>query len=669
MTIPFLNLFKNIQKSRVKTVAKAPLRIEKPSNERMSKTVMPNSTRTVSSQDPFPLALDSSILSVADSTRDGRRMVSYTPNSSVPVMRPRDLPPAVALALEPDVERVITLELGDIIGQIPAGYLKPAASFDVKRTVLLKAAEVEKGMATGQPSVSLPSIYQQVPEIFLHTVPETEKAPVALPFEKVLAGFQNLRIRSDQEHDPAVPQVETPFLKATLQDSETFGVPFEPLQACETPPVRLELATAQSLAAAEPEASDRFIPTVAPPRAPLNIPPVEESCESGFAPAKNGAPLTIPFHLPPNGTGAPASERVPASSGRPVPTSLPSQNGPTRIPFKVRAPSDALRRRKPKPPADADWIVTANDLLAAGGSAEMETGGSPEMETKGSPAIEIEPAKIKLGLKAILQALPAFQLNGDAKEVPEEVRIEFPFSLIESQLATGRVGLSPKVFEEILPQGYRHLFNASEPNALVSLPLEEVLKNLPGTSLRIRDDQEEHDVGANFKTPFSVKAAEDAKRLQIESGPIVKKSSVTAPKTEVSLGTAAVTEEKFDAKSAVAKVMQLPGVSACAVTFADGLSLAGNLPEDLGAEGLCAMAPSLLHRIGDYMTDTKLGGLNAMTLHCANAPLTFFMHGNICLSALHSAQGLTAEIREQLGRIAQELSQMYSQPEVSHVDH
>ena len=70
------------------------------------------------------------------------------------------------------------------------------------------------------------------------------------------------------------------------------------------------------------------------------------------------------------------------------------------------------------------------------------------METGGSPEKEAEPVKITLGLKAILQALPAFQLNGDAKEVPEEVRIEFPFSLIESQLATGRVGLTPKVFED-----------------------------------------------------------------------------------------------------------------------------------------------------------------------------------------------------------------------------
>ncbi|MEP6685916.1 MAG: hypothetical protein ABJB22_03990 [Verrucomicrobiota bacterium] len=589
--------------------------------------------------------------SVADSTRDEPRMVSYTPNSAVTMVRPRDLPPAVAFALEPDVERVIAIELRDIIGQIPAGYLKPTESFDVTRKVLLKAAELEKGMSTGQPSASLPSIYQQVPEIFLHTVPLTEQTPVALPFEKVLAGFQNLRVRRDQEANVAVPQVETPFLKATLQDSETFGTPCEPLQTCEMPPVRMELATAQSIAAAEPETSDRFIPTIvslAP--APVPIPQEEEPRENGFAPARNGAPSTIPFHFPPNGTGAPAAERVPASSGAPVPTGLPTQNTPPRIPFKVKAPSDALRR-KPQPPEEADWTVAATDLLASGGSGETEP----------------QPAKIKLGLKSILAALPAFQLSGDAKEVPDEVGIEFPFLLIEAQLAAGRIALAPKVFEEMLPQEYRHLFNASE-DTLVSLPLEEVLKNLPGTSLRIRDDQEEHAIGVNFNTPFSLKAEEDAKRLQIDSGPISKQSSVPA-ETEVSLETAPGAEEKFDAKSAVAQAIKLPGVSACAVTFADGLSLAGNLPEDLGVEGLCAMAPSLLHRIQDYMVDTKLGGLNAMTLHCAKSPLTFFMHGNICLSAVHSIEGLTAEIREQLGRMAQELSQIYSQPEVSHVDH
>ena len=38
------------------------------------------------------------------------------------------------------------------------------------RRILLKASEVEKGMASGKPAVSLATIYQQVPEIFLRTI-------------------------------------------------------------------------------------------------------------------------------------------------------------------------------------------------------------------------------------------------------------------------------------------------------------------------------------------------------------------------------------------------------------------------------------------------------------------------------------------------------------------
>jgi hypothetical protein len=65
-----------------------------------------------------------------------------------------------------------------IIGQVPAGYLKPSPSFDVTRKVLLNAAELEKGMSSGQLSVALVSIYQQVPEIFLRSVPSTETSSV-----------------------------------------------------------------------------------------------------------------------------------------------------------------------------------------------------------------------------------------------------------------------------------------------------------------------------------------------------------------------------------------------------------------------------------------------------------------------------------------------------------
>ena len=61
----------------------------------------------------------------------------------------------------------IFLQLGDVITEMPEGYLKPMEVIDTTRRVLLKAAEVERGMARGKPSVSLVSLYKQVPEIFV----------------------------------------------------------------------------------------------------------------------------------------------------------------------------------------------------------------------------------------------------------------------------------------------------------------------------------------------------------------------------------------------------------------------------------------------------------------------------------------------------------------------
>src|SRR5205085_9285653 len=83
------------------------------------------------------------------------------------------------------------------------------------------------------------------------------------------------------------------------------------------------------------------------------------------------------------------------------------------------------------------------------------------------------------------------------------------------QLASGRVSVTAKVFEVSLPVSFRGLFKAGEGAMDVALPLQEVLKNLPTTSLRMREDQEEQEAGQNFATPFSAKAEEDAKRFNV----------------------------------------------------------------------------------------------------------------------------------------------------------
>src|SRR6266487_254667 len=438
MTIPFLHLFKRTRArlfpASADSLASRPIAVPatKPSSERLSKTVLPNMARKVAASGLVRTA--SSIPAMAKMpSMPAPGVVGFAPPPVSP--RSRDLPTAVALALEPKTERIISLPLSDILDQLPGGYLKSPESFDSDRTILLKASDIEKGMASGKPTVSLAGIYEQAPEIFLNSLLPTDSTVVPLPFEKVLAQFMSLQVRPDQVREHVVPQVATPFLQVTLEDTERFGTTMEPLQISPMPPVRVEPATAKSIAAAQPEAT--VSETVRSPllRPGILLPdPILEKKEAD-SPA-SAPPAKIPFHLPPNGTGAPASEKVPALSGPPVPTARPEPQTPARIPFRVTPPCNDLR---PK-------------FIRVSG---MEPKEQPILATRHAP--EDSEAKITLALTKILEEVPAFQLNGSPASVSEDVRVEFPLSLIEPQLASGRVVVSPNVLQRAMPEIYREL--------------------------------------------------------------------------------------------------------------------------------------------------------------------------------------------------------------------
>jgi predicted regulator of Ras-like GTPase activity (Roadblock/LC7/MglB family) len=698
MTIPFLSYFKRSKgNAAVKEAPAKPVLppIEKPSSERFSKTVMPNATRTLPPQDPFEMAARSTALGgQMPSVATEPRTISFSPLSPTMGASP-DLPPAVALALEPQVERVISLELSDVLAEMVPGYIKPMDAISPSRRILVAAAEVEKGMARGKPTVSLATVYQQVPEIFVRKISDSDQSQLPLPITKVLEAFAKLHVRGDQEQHLIVPQVETPFLKVAVEDGSEFGTPIEPLEMHPgpMPSVRVEPPTAEAFAAAEPEAAADAIVRMSP------------------APSTNGhaAPSSkrIPFKLSPNGTDAPAPESVPASSGPSVPN-LPSPPAaapapaPVRIPFKMAAaPSPVLEEQaKPKP---EPWLTKESLAASSEGPIEAKTASTVVAETA-----RVAEVKIALPLLPILKSLPPMQLTGDPGCVPPDVRLELPFALIEPQLASGRVSVTAKVFEVSMPVSFRGLFQAGPGGVDVSLPLQEVLKNLPATSLRMRADQEEQDAGQNFATPFSAKADEDAKRFNVPATPVAKpvvpepadpasRDSVE-PKTDVSaagrldgvspyqekenvsatdpgteekasdrplrtpLQVALGTDEKLDAKGVVSLINKIPGVKACAILFGDGLSLAGSLPAELETEGVCAMAPSLMQRVENHLVDTKLGALRGMTLSCVKGAITFYMHENLCLAALHADLDLPGETRDRLSRIVHELSRKYSHP-------
>ena len=640
VNLPFLRYFKKDRpaEGRVAIVARPDTPLDKPASERFGKTVMPNVSRVVGVDAMPDFSLDGPLGNPPPTTPSSTsRKISLGGSGSIAVESKKastDDPIAA--------ERTIALQLIDLVPHLPAGLLK-TAPVDPEHRVLIKASELERGMSSGRPTVSLRSIFQQAADFFLCDVEATDEREVVLPFNKVLEQFTAFHVRSDQMVSDSVPQLETPFLKVTIEDGQRFGTPIAPV------PSSAVLPTPSEVAAVSPRPID-------PVRPPLPD-QAESSAAHRMAPESVGleqppAPTSPAAKISPNGMGVPAAERVPASSGPPVPTSSPSRlpPPPARIPFKVSPPSNDLR----KPAVAAPPVKLAAIAFSADGP------------------------RVRLSLRSVLRGLLPFQLSGPIDDVPETAAIEIPFSIIEPQLSLGRIVVSPAQFQTALPEEYRSLLKIEEIELPIALPLEEVLRNLPDESLRLRGDQEEIEITEAFDTPFSTKAAEDAARMKVSTGPIAKPAADFAPTPEdvtlqetpipstapvrTALQVAFDTDETLDAKSIVACASRLPGVSACAIIFSDGLSLAGNIPTEYEADALCALAPSIVKRIDDQIIGASLGPLNGITLYCAKTPVSFFAHGNICLAALHSADALAAEIRARLSCVVRELAQMYAQP-------
>lgn len=666
LNLSFLRFFKKVRPpdSAAAVVSQPIVAVEKPASERFGKTVMPNVTRIVGvegSVDFNPPAgggasLAASSVATALLSGVGSSLTAVGPGLPSAALIPSavrkisfggggSLSPAPK-PLAPELaspERTIALQLVDVAPGIPNALLKPEP-IDPLHRLILKASDLERGMASGRPTVPLHAIYQQVPEFFSKHVDVADKTEVAIPFAKALEQFAALRVRPDQVVGQALPQVETPFLQVTLEDSKRFGTPATPVSAPE--PALTPVTETQ-------------------PEAPIRLPLPKEANDTTGSPApiqseKPPARPPITARVSPNGTGAPASERVPASSGSPVPTPLPSPFAPAaaaRIPFKISPPSNDLREAaSPK----------VQSLRPQIGQVEFSASGS----------------HIRLPLRTILREVAPFQLSGPIDDVAEGAMIELPFSIVEPQLSLGRIAISPAQFQAALPEEYRAIFKIEDPETPIALPLQDVLQNLPNESLELRDDQEAPEVVSLFETPFSQKAAEDATRLKGLPAPIAKPAvtsdavkPVAAPASPVKVAPAPAstvrtafqvifdTDEALDAKGVVARVSRLPGVSACAIVCSDGLSLAGDIPSDFGVDALCAIAPSIMKKIGEQLGATNLGSLAGLTLFCANATVTFFGHKNICLATLHkTGEEIAPEIRDRLNRVAEELARTYAQP-------
>jgi len=297
MAIPFLNLVKKAKekfeaRKRPATIAPLPSVQDKPEADKLAKRVTPYAVRTMTPEPSAPAL-------AAASTMAGRRI---SLNRTAPGS-PLDLGPSVAAAVEPRGERTVSLALSDVIAAIPQGYVKTNESFDTTRRVTLRAVEVEKGLATGRPSISIAAIYQQVPEIFEHTVVPSDTTAVVLPVQKVLDELSRLRVREDQTTDSISAQVETPFLKLMVEESAKFGTTVAPFETTELS-LSVEPVTQAGLVTETARVEPVRPPPVTPPVArPSAAPPVTPQAQPVPPAPAARVPLTAPRTIPPQRIG------------------------------------------------------------------------------------------------------------------------------------------------------------------------------------------------------------------------------------------------------------------------------------------------------------------------------------------------------------------------------
>src|SRR6266513_2542747 len=352
-------------------------------------------------------------------------------------------------------------------------------------------------------------------------------------------------------------QIQTPFLKMMVEESAKFGTTLAPFTTTELPPLPEPVSRAPAAAEPAPVAAIRppstswpvqpppamKLPVQPPPapRPPAQPPPVAPTTSRTIPPpsvetepTRDGSMARITFVAPSAlaenkpeksfqiGTGGPAFPRVPASSGPPVPPAEPPAAAPTRIPFQMPPsavpPTIAAQTPSPAPPTTSAPVQETPKVVPIA--------ATPLQPTQ-------EPIVV-LPLRPILTSLPPMQVAGDVTSVPADAKISFRMALITPQLASGKVVISPKDFLAALPEQYRSLFLPDAVEAPVPLSLPDVLANLPGDSLRVREDQEVSTHDEMFETPFLAKAKEDAERFAGRQGavPVAAPAEPEVPKVE-----------------------------------------------------------------------------------------------------------------------------------------
>ena len=315
-------------------------------------------------------------------------------------------------------------------------------------------------------------------------------------------------------------------------------------------------------------------------------------------------------------------QNLPASALAIRPDQVTEETGtlyPT--PFSQKADEDAQRFGKP----------TATVLEAEVAPAPEPVVSTPPVEPSAPPVAEVVvPTPFT---DQLLDQTEAETLAPLVRDLPLD---------LESAAPVMPVADAPTVAEDLPAEPV-----VEPPAAVEPAPVEEALAVLESTA----------PVALHAQAPEPEEPV--AQAAHIGSKPVTAAEATAVKGRDSKLQTLFMTEDEIDAKVVVRLVCQLPGVTGCAVMFADGLRLAGNFP-DTDPEGFSAMTPPFYKRTQSFVSELKLGGLKALSIHTDKDLLSFFMHDDICVSVRHSGRGFLPGVREKLELATRELAGMYS---------
>ncbi len=456
-----------------------------PTASPVTKTVMPRSLKPVSLSGEAPKA---------------RPM--GPPGLGVPAA------PAAAAPAPVIPDKEIHFQLGDFAEKIPPGILKPGR-LDLQRVVTFHSADLVADLARGRASVRLSKLLDLCPDIFQQSViGAQDDQGIPLPLQKLVEQIGDFQTRTDQvDEETPTKTFDTPFLKGAIADGAAPvpvpGASFLPKPTTTVRATNLPAPTLSGAVHTEASAIPKPPVPIMPPG--MRPPPatVRATVSGGKIKIGGGAPAPVsPPVLPP------ASAPTPVPVLRSIPMSVaPAPQVPAAVPSPVPAPVEAVTPPKSIP---MPGFKLPSQLPAT--PPTLSTGAIPTAHAAGGE--RVLSGNIRLGLRKILESLPAMWVQGDLSNVDADAVLEFPMALIQPQIKSGKVAVPVATFQTALPEKYRSLLGSADATAEIPLPLREIISNLPQEAIIGRTDQVEVVPTHEIPTPFSDKAREDATRFQ-----------------------------------------------------------------------------------------------------------------------------------------------------------